>query len=237
MVRINIFRCPLADAFRTSQGSAKPRVVQERTDLSAKNSGQHFLSSQKHTPYALVWGHPRAPAGLEQPRQKRVPWRPPRSQTDTPAGSKLDRTLELTERRGPAGSARASRDPPGAPRPGCPRGALLTCQARRHHGGQQQQQQQRDRRRGQPEAPVRAAAGHRSAAAISARLDQAAVGRAVLRPVAGRSDAEFGASLTFLSHEPGLFGAFRGEEASRGLEDNLRPVGSQSGKGGSFLTL
>lgn len=138
---------------------------------------------------------------------------------------------------GSAWSAWASRDPPGAPRPGCPRGALLTCQARRHHGGQKQQQQQQGRRREQPEAPVRAAAGHRSAAAISARLDQAAVSRAVLLPVVGRSDAEVGASLTFLSREPGLFGAFRGEEGSRGLEDNLRPAGPQSGKGGTFLTL
>lgn len=122
MVRINIFRCPLADALRTSQGSAKPRVVQERADLSARNSGQRFLSSQKHTPYALVWGQPRAPAGLEQPRQKRVPWRPPRSQTDTPAGSKLDPTLELTERHGLSVERAGVQGPSRRPPPGLPAG-------------------------------------------------------------------------------------------------------------------
>lgn len=43
----------------------------------------------------------------------------------------------------------------------------------------------------------------------SARQDEAAAGREALGPAAGRPDAEFRASfLTFLSHKPGLSGAF-----------------------------
>lgn len=72
MMRINIFRCPLADSFRISQESAKPRAVPERTYLSAKNSGQHFLSSEKHTPKSSSGATPEGQQGWNNPG--RSPW-------------------------------------------------------------------------------------------------------------------------------------------------------------------
>lgn len=86
-------------------------------------------------------------------------------------GDRLERTERRQAQRARAGGRVARGLSPGR--------ALLTCQAPRHGSSQKQQQQQlrrqrqrRGRRRGQPEGtPVQAVAGHRSAAATSARLD------------------------------------------------------------------
>lgn len=157
-----------------------------------------FKFAGAHT-HALLTGRPGATAALERALSVPTgafPWRPPR--TRTPAGSKLGRTPARRERTGGGGGQRG-------PLPGR---ALLTCQARRHGCGQQQQQQRQrrqGRQRGQPEeAPVQAAEGHRSAAATSARLDQAAGSGSCWKngswagSVAPR--LRIGASLIFLFH-------------------------------------
>lgn len=130
-------------------GSAS-RVVQEGTDLSAKDSGQHFFKFSGAHALVLLRGRLGA---TERERALSVPR----------GGAALGSYPEPDPR-----GREAWRDPGlgwGARRRG------LTCQAGRHGGGQQQQQQQlrrrRGRRLGQPE-------GHRSAAATSARLDGAA---------------------------------------------------------------
>lgn len=140
---------PFGWRFQDQQRLSKPRMVQERTDLPVQNSGPHFLSWQKHAPWPSRGPAP-STAGLEPggpgPPRKRAPWRAPRTQTA--AGSQPGRPR--------AGAAGAAGSTPGR--------ALLTCLARRHRGDQEQQQQRGERRggrRGQPEAPVRAVAGHR----------------------------------------------------------------------------
>jgi hypothetical protein len=65
--------------------------------------------------------------------------------------------------------------------------------------------------------------------ARAARPAVAAVARADPRVASGRCVSEVGAIFAFFFHKSGLSGA---EEPSRGLGNNLRPTGPQSGKAG-----
>lgn len=200
-------------------GSAS-RVVQERTHSSARNSGQHFSKFAGAHTLALLPGPARSHtsagsspvSALQSEARSPVP-----TPNLTPAGSELGGTPGWAERAlEAAGACPGARGSPA--RLGGTAAATSSSSSSGGGGGAD-------------------GAGSRRGIALRTRRRrwQLLEGRLASRQRGARLSA--GASLTFLFHEFCWFGAFEGEEASRGLGNNLRPRVPESGKGGSFQTL
>lgn len=199
-MRINIFRCPLANAFKDQPRISKAKKSRTGADLFVCQEFRPALQIRRNTPPSPRPGPcPSASrAGATRavpppPRQKRVPWLPSRKQTDT-----RGRVSRWTRAHRAARAQRGARGLPGgpsrAPSRGGTLGARLTCLAQRHRGGQKQQEQrQPGRRRGSQGAhPGGGGALLGGRDLRSARQDEAAAGREALGPAAGRPDAGFG---------------------------------------------